>query len=387
MKENEQTQVPLWTRQFLLITIINLFLYFAFQLVTPTISVYVKSLGAADNVIGWLNGIFTLAALIARPLAGSSLDRLGRRGIFLAGMAVFIAAATSYAWVPTIVLILILRFIHGIGWGASSTALYTIASDNIPNQRYGEGMGFFTLASNIAMAAAPATGLALIAAYGYKAVSVLSGSLAIVALLFSLRVKYKEIPGTQDMHGKRVLFEKTSFRPASVMFFLTITYGSLNTFLALYAMERGIGQFGLFFTVMALSMMIARPLFGRIVDRYGVSVAVVPGMAGMALSIFLLSRATTLTMFLVVAFLYGMGFGAAQSSLQTLAVIHAPRSNLGIANSTFFFGFDSGIGAGAVILGTLAAKVGYSQMFQWSIVSVALAFVLYFVTGRKEQRK
>lgn len=373
---------PLWTKQFLLITLINLFLYFSFQLVTPTISVYVKSLGAEDHMIGWINGIFTIATLLSRPIAGRSVDRIGRKRVFLLGIFVFILATASYAWITAMGPILLFRYLHGKGWGISSTALYTVASDNIPNERYGEGMGYFTLASNLAMASAPALGLYLIASRGFNIVSLLSAFLAIIALILSFAVKYKKISVSKTSETRSALFEKTSLRPASVMFFVTMSYGALNSFLALHAIERGIAQFGIFFTVMAMFMLIARPAFGRLVDRHGVTSAVLPGMAGIIIAMLILARAQTLTMFLLAAFCYGTGFGAVQSSLQTLAVIHAPRSNLGIANSTFFVGFDSGIGVGSVILGIVASKIGYGQMFQWSIVSVLIALALYFLTGK-----
>ena len=156
--------------------------------------------------------------------------------------------------------------------------------------------------------------------------------------------------------------------------------------MSLYAREKGIENIGVFFTVYAVSMLLSRPGFGLLVDRKGVSVAVVPGMILVMLAMYALHRAESLTMFLVAAALYGVGFGASQTSLQTMAVIHAPRERLGIANSTFFTGFDSGIGVGSVVLGMVSKRVGYSRMFLISAASVVVALLLFFIFSLEQSR-
>ena len=381
---NSKKKEKLWTFQFVLITTINLTIFFGFQLLTPILPVYVKSLGISDNTIGWVTGIFTIAALLVRPFTGSALDRLGRRIIFLFGLIVFIVATASYSWLPTVGLILAVRFVHGLGWGIASTATNTIASDVIPGQRFGEGMGYFTLAANVAMAIFPGIGLYIIANYSFKAASLLATSLVLVALFLSFALKYKPVTTEKKAQKQLELFEMTSVRPSVIMFFTTVTYGAINSFLALYAQERGFTKAGTFFTVMAIAMVISRPLFGMLVDRFGFSLAVIPGLLIIMISMLLLGKATTLPLFLISGAAYGIGFGATQTSLQAMAVTSAPRDRMGLANSTFVIGFDTGIGFGSIILGQVAAISSYGDMFLWSAASVAIALVLYLTIGRRQ---
>lgn len=386
MKEQAQKSVPLWTKNFILITIINFLVFFGFQMLLPTFPVYVKNLGGKDSIIGLITGIFTVSALVARPLSGRVLDKIGRKGVFIAGMGISILAVLSYGWIPTIGLILLFRLIHGFGWGASSTASSTVASDNIPRERFGEGMGYFSLASSFAMAVAPAVGLYVVSKYSFHILFFVSAGLAILGFLLAFTLKYQKVEKQEQPKVKAALYEKSSIRPSIVIFFVCITYGSLTSFLPLYAAQKGIQNIGLFFTVFAVSLLISRPAFGKIIDRFGFDFAVVPGLSCVLIAMVLLSQASVLPVFLVVAFVYGTGFGAVQSSLQTMAVVNTPPHRLGAANATFLTGFDSGIGLGAIILGAVASTVGYSQMYLWAVVSLIIAFILYFLVARKGRK-
>ncbi len=372
----------LWSKQLVLIIFSNMILFFGFQLITLTLPLHVKSLGAADHIVGWVNGVFTLAALFIRPVAGSSLDRFGRRGVFLSGLLVFFACTLSFGALPAIPLILLLRFIQGFGWGTCNTAINTVASDCIPRERFGEGMGYFTLAGNISMAAAPAIGLYMIASSGFRSVSFLAAGLVGAVAVLSVFLKYKEV-SKEKVRSRRALFEKTSVHPAVSMFFVTVTYGALNSFLALHALQQGVEQTGLLFAVVALSMVVSRPIAGKIADRCGVKKVVAPGLFFLFIATVVFSAAGSLNLFLCASVFYGLGFGSAQAGFQSLSVIRAPKENIGLANSTFFIGFDSGIGVGSVLLGILAGYVGYSRMFFYSSLSIGASAVYSFVAQRK----
>lgn len=374
-------RTPLWTKPFVLVTTVNLLLFFGFQLLLPTLPVYVKGMGGDDVVIGWVTGLFTISALLIRPVAGAALDRFGRKWLFIGGLGTFILITAAYSYLPTIGLILLFRFLHGFGWGVASTASNTIASDIIPKKRFGEGMAFFTLASNLAMAIAPAVGLYVLHAINFRTVSHVSALLVGGSFLLAFVVRYKNVKAEIDIQKQVVrpiaFVEKSSIRPSLVIFFVTITYGAINSFLSLYASKQGIENIGIFFTVYAISMLISRPGFGLLVDKKGISVAVIPGMLFVILAMFTLFLANDLTMFLVSAAIYGVGFGATQTSLQTMAVMDAPRDRLGVANSTFFTGFDSGIGIGSIVLGVVAKYLGYSLMYLISAAFVVIALLLY----------
>lgn len=324
-------------------------------------------------MLGWVSGLSTLSALLIRPLAGQIIDRVGRKWIFLIGTAIILAVTGAYLCVASVALILVLRFIHGIGWGFASTASNTIATDNIPRNRFSMGMGIFSLSISLALAIAPALSLSL----ELPIVVVVAFICTTLAIVLVAGIRFSPISAVPK--GKRgAAFEKSSIVPSICMFMVTTTYGAIVTFLAMLGQEKSIVGIGLFFTVYSIAMIASRPIVGKLTDQYGFGVGMWPGVALLFTGMLLLAYASTIKGVAFAAFLYGVGYGAAQNSLQTLAVVSASPERRGAANATFFVAFDGGIGFGAVIGSLIAAVAGYTHIFTILSVCPLLMALLYW---------
>lgn len=377
-------QQPLWTKDFIMITLANFFIFLGFQMLLPVLPVYATKLGGTDASAGLVVGVFTLSAVLMRPIAGRLLDQHGRRGVYLSGLVLFLISVIAYHWVPTVLLLLILRFIHGFGWGAASTASGTIATDIIPKSRLGEGMGFFGLTNSLSMALAPALGLSIMKWSGFDAVFIISATAVVIAILLAFPIKY-HTPVSEASPQRSNFFEKAALLPGVLILFVTMTYGSVVAFIALYADSRGVQNIGLFFTVYAIALMVSRPLFGRLADRKGYSAAIIPGMLGVLATMLILYFSASLSAFLAAAVIYGLGFGAVQPSLQAMAVRTVTPFRRGAANATFMVGFDLGIGLGSMIWGAVAELTGYQAIYLWAMVPAGIAILLYLGFGRVEK--
>jgi MFS family permease len=367
----------LWTKEFILITVVNLFIFLGFQMLLPVLPVYSAKLGGANVWAGLVVGMITFSAVIMRPIAGRLLDQKGRKGVLLYGLGVFILCTLGYNWVPSVLLLLVLRFIHGFGWGASGTATSTIASDLIPKHRFAEGMGYFGLTSTLAMAIGPALGLSLMNGYGFNTVFNLAAASVMIAVLivFTLPTQTPILKPNQKKGG---MIERSALLPGFIIFFINMSYGAVVSFIALYAEQREVQHIGLFFTVYALAILVSRPYFGRIADRKGTSFALIPGIGALLGALVILYVANSLTIFLLAGLLYGFGFGAVQPSLQAMAVRNVEPARRGSANATFFLGFDLGIGVGSIVWGVVAERVGYNVMYLWAMVPVFIALLIHF---------
>lgn len=374
---------PLWTKDFILITLANLFIFLGFQMLMPVLPVYATKLGGTEAMAGLVVGIFTLSTVLIRPIAGRFLDGQGRKGVYFIGLAIFIACVFAYIWAPTVLILLLIRFFHGFGWGSSSTASSTIATDIIPKPRLGEGMGYFGLTSTLAMAVSPALGLAIMSRFGFSQVFIISATSVIIAFLVATPIKFhKPTPGKEGS-GTKSFFEKSAITPATIIFFVTMTYGAIVSFIALYAAEKGIENIGLFFTVYALSLMISRPYFGKLSDRKGYAAAVLPGIIAVLVTMFLLYFANSLGAFLVAGFIYGIGFGATQPVLQAMAVRNVPPQRRGSSNATFFVGFDLGIGVGSILWGIIAELVGFQTIYLLAMIPAVIGLVVFLKASKK----
>src|SRR5690625_1494980 len=153
------------------------------------------------------------------------------------GLAVFVISVGSFAFVTSIAFLVFWRIVQGYGFGFSSTASGTIATDLIPPRRRGEGMGYFGLAGNLAMALGPGLGLMLVGKISFSTLFLICAATGLIALLLSSTIKYKEVE--QSPHKtttiKFDIFEKTAIQPSLLLFFITFTFDGIASFLPLHA--------------------------------------------------------------------------------------------------------------------------------------------------------
>src|SRR5690625_3113793 len=377
----EEHRDKIWTRDFIFVCFANFFIFLWFQMTLPTLPLFVKELGGSDQLIGIIIGIFTFSALIFRPYAGKALETKGRQFVYMIGLAIFVISVGSFAFIVSMALLVITRIVQGIGWGFSTTATSTIATDLVPPERRGEGLGYFGLSGNLALAFGPALGLTLVGVISFKSLFLICGGLGFVAFLLSTVIRYKKVEESahQTVTVKFDIFEKTAVQPSVLLFFITVTFGGIASFLPLYAAQKGIASIELYFLVYAIFLMVARTFAGKIYDKKGHLYVFLPGTVLIFVAMLLLSWLPSTLVMLIAAALYGLGFGSVQPALQAWAVDKSPDNRKGMANATFFSFFDLGVGLGAMVFGQLASLYGYHTIYLTSAGSVMLSMIVYIV--------
>lgn len=369
----------IWTRDFVLVCLANFFIFLGFQMTLPTLPIFVKELGGSDQLIGIIVGIFTFSALLFRPYAGHALETKGRRFVYMLGLSIFVLSVGSFAFITSITFLLLFRVLQGIGWGFSTTATGTIATDLIPPKRRGEGMGYFGLSGNIALAFGPALGLTLVGTLSFTKFFLICAAFGLVAVLLSSKIRYKKVE--QSPHKtttvKFDIFEKTAVKPSLLLFFITVTFGGIASFLPLYATEQDIAGIEIYFLVYAVFLLISRTFAGKIYDQKGHIYVFLPGAVLIFGAMILLAWLPNMLVMLIAAGMYGLGFGSVQPALQAWAVDQAADNRKGMANATFFSFFDLGVGLGAITFGQLAFIFNYGAIYIASAGSVFLSIALY----------
>ncbi len=380
-RERQQDREKLFTKDFALIWFANFFIFLGFQMTLPTIPIFVSELGGSDQSIGVIVGIFTFSALFIRPFVGYMLETKGRRSIYLFGLALFILSVGSFGFLTSIALLILMRIIQGIGWGFSSTASGTIATDFIPAHRRGEGMGYYGLSGNLALAIGPALGLTLANQISFAQLFLFTALLGGLAFLLALGIRYKpvEVTSHRQQAPSFNIIEKSALHPSIILMFITLTFGGIATFLPLYAIERGVGGIQLYFITYALFLMLSRVFAGRLYDRHGDLYVLPPGLFLIMVAMLLLAWMPNQFVLILGGALYGLGFGTVQPALQAWAVQSAPANRKGMANATFFSFFDFGIGIGAFLFGQVAYLGNYTSIYLISAGSVLVAFIYYIM--------
>lgn len=378
-----RNKAPLWTKDFIRISLINVFLFIGYQLQLSTMPVYLHELGGSDYIVGISTSIATLAALLTRPFAGAAIDDLGRRKLLLIGILLIMFALLLFTAFKLIAIILIIRFIFGMGWGISTTSSNTIATDIIPQSRFGEGIGYFSLSQSLSLALAPIIGLSLMTSIKFEGLCVMSIGLLIISIFISFFINYKKSEKKKTVFAP---YEKRAIKPAIIMIFVGSGIGSTLGFAILYGNSMGFRNVGLFFTFYATTLFITRPLVGRLIDKFGFSAAMIPGFIGFITSFFILYFSKSEAGFFAAAMIQGISYGSLQTSLQSMAVVNSPVNRRGAANATYFTGFDAGIGTGSLVAGALASNFGYSTMFGFMSISILIGMFIYIFTLKIDRK-
>ncbi|MBL0385672.1 MFS transporter [Tumebacillus sp. ITR2] len=356
----------------------------------PTLPSFVSQHGGTDAQVGLVIGILTLAAVIARLFVGPLIDSLGKKIILIVGNVILLISMGSYYWAASVAFVLGIRFLHGLGWGTTTTSYGALASDIIPASRRGEGLGYFGLGSTLAMALGPFTGIWVMKSYGFDWLFVVTFLSTLLSLVLPLFVSVKKGPAPAQPVSEsssllsRMVEPKALF-PAFLVLLLGVTYGGVVSFITLFGTEAGIANVGWFFLVNALSVFIVRPISGRIFDKRGHFWVLFPGAFFSMIGLLVLSYATTTPLLMVAALFYGIGFGSIQPSIQAWTVNRVAPNRRGVANATFYNGFDLGLGGGGMLLGMIAASTSYALMYRVSIVLMVIYLVVYLLYRYKQK--
>jgi MFS family permease len=370
----------LWTKNYIMLTLTALLLFSGFYLLMPTLPIFIKQLGGTESQVGFIIGVFTLSAVILRPIVGGLMDRYGRRIFIISGLLFFASTMYLYDWVTGIGILVILRILHGFSWAIATTSIGTAVTDVIPQSRRGEGMGWYGLAMTLGMALGPIVGLSVVETFSFHYLFLLCTILAIMAFILALGTN---IPAVQHTSKQPIsFFEKTLFPISVVVFFQSLTYGGITTFLPLFAEKIQVNA-GTFFLVYAITLTIIRPIAGKISDKHGEGVIIVPALCTLIGALFVLTMTEGIIGLVITAILYGIGFGSAQPALQVATIRLAPPEKRGVANATFFTAFDLGIGLGAIILGFVSQFMGYQMLFVFCMISGFISLLTFRLFVKK----
>ncbi|MGI8313502.1 MFS transporter [Halobacillus mangrovi] len=388
MKKNQ----ALWTKSFLNVCFSNFFVFLVFYLMFVTLPIYaIDQLKVDEGQSGLVITIFLVAAILIRPLAGKWIDTVGRKPIVMLSLSLFFISSFLYLFVHSFILILIVRFIQGLGFGMGTTVLGALAADVVPDQRKGEGMGYFAMSMNFAMVLGPFLGLTIIQSFNFVSMFVICAIFGAIAFISGLMIK-NPVPNRAVEKSQSVLpqvnglLEKPVIPIALTGAVMALAYSGVLSFVSVYANELGLAEAAsYFFVVYALVLLISRPFTGKWFDQYGENIIVIPSIIVFGIGMLVLSFANTALLLLLAGGLIGLGWGTIVPSFQTIALKKVP-ARAGAATATFFTIFDIGIGVGSYLVGAIATGIGFSSLyFNSSFIIFGAVFIYVFLHGRKRR--
>lgn len=378
----------LWNRNFTNACLAYLLTAIAFFLFFPTIPLYLtEELHINQSKIGLVLSSYVLALLFVRPFSGFLVDIFPRKILYLIGIGCFMAVFIGYYFAVTVLFFVVIRFVHGAFWGLASVSANTVAIDIIPSSRRAEGIGFFGVNMNLAMAIAPFIGINIYKEYGFHFLITIAlgiGALAIIAVLF---IKVPPKPEIKDLPKQPISFDRFLLIKGLPIFFnqlfLSFGWGTLGAYAVLYGQEINISNPGYFFLFLAAGIVLSRVNSGKLVDRGYIHSVIITAISIVIVAFFSFAVFHNIYAFNISAFLIGIGYGLLFPALQTLYVNMAPATKRGTANSTYLTGFDLGVGIGLLLGGIVAEYFnGFSSIYLLSSILSIIALIIYIFSSK-----
>lgn len=368
----------LWTRDLVLIILVNLCVFTNHIMSLSTFPFYIQSLGGSEVIAGICAAAFAFVAVIIRPFVGWWLDNGVRKVALVVGLLLLGAAPLGYVFEPVLSMSIAFRMLHGIGLSFSNSTTATVASDVICRPRFAEGMGYFGMVTALASAIAPALGLSLMEGFGYGTLYAVAAGIAGLGLVLFAFVRTRKVNVPKKKLDLRTIVNRDSLPATATMLVFMLTFGALENFVAIFAAENSLPSGSIYFIVMSVMLLVVRVTLGKLVDQRGEAIFVYTCNAAMLVAFLLLALVPNTATYILSAALAGYAFGGLEPSLQSMAVHTSTDETRGSANSTFLCGYDIGYGLGGGLAGSLITAMGYSSM--WMIVSLAcVASVLIYV--------
>ncbi|KIH70307.1 MFS transporter [Salinicoccus roseus] len=388
MQNKDYSNDGIWTKEFVVIFMYHFIIMFAMYISIVTIGSFaIDNYNASASTAGLVASIFIVGVLAGRALTGQQINRLGARRLLYIGTAMFFVTYCLYFIEGGLSLLIITRFLTGFATGLISTALNTLATISVPENRRGEGISYFSLSFVLGSAVGPFLGFLLLGLMSYRMMLLLVGGLVLIVAMTIPMIRTNNIkrPMKPTVKGFKMV-DRDALPMGFSILFMGLAYAGVLSFLNMYAQEVDlVTAASFFFIVYAISITLTRPFTGKLMDQKGANIVLYPAFILMAIGFFMLGSATTGLVLLASSVLIGFGYGNFQSIAQTVCVNLASRENVGLATSTYFIMLEIGLGFGPFFLGFLVPSLGYGGLYQFLVISVLIAMgIFHFVYGRHE---
>jgi MFS transporter, DHA1 family, multidrug resistance protein len=341
---------------------------------TPLLPLFARELGAGPAVIGFVMGASTLTGIMVKLPAGALSDVFGRRRLLLAGALVFATMPFTYLLASTLVVLVLLRFVHGSATAIFGPVASASLSEIAPATKRGTWLSAYATAQGVGQALGPVLAGYLIAAGRFDLAFVAAGFIGMGVPVIVAgwrghsevrpdRERWEEFKrGIVEVARDRLVLATSGAQAAQF-----VLNGTLNAFLPLYGRDvlgLTVPQVGWLFGVQTLTTLAVRPAIGYLSDHVGRRWVIVTGLVVCSAAVLLVSVATNVTEIVAAVVAYAAGVATTTAATSAYITDMTRRARYGAAHGVFGTIYDVGDALGPIVAGVLVAAVGYTRMFQ-----------------------
>lgn len=387
-----QTEEKLWTRNFGTILVSHFIFYLGFYMLTPTLPLYIRSLGGGAEQIGLVTTGYAMASVIMRFAVPFLQEKYSRMVLLRIGIVAALALAVVYCFIRSMEGVVLIRLLQGMGFGLVTTFAGAMAADAVPTTRLGEGISLFGMATTGAVAFSPALGLLVMNRFGFTPMFVAAAAVISVSAVTWSTVSLPEPPrAPAAAEGKLSFWSRIYDTRIALQTVLLICFGvargSLQSFLTVMADEEGLSMITVYFIVETGVTFAFRFVSRKWYDRRGPGSLVLLGGLMSAFSFYLFSVTRSNALLLSAAVSNGIALGAIVPTFQAWIMEEVGAQHRTLGSALYFNISDFGTAAGAAVMGVVASHTGYHGAFR-VVMFVMLAYVAIYLVwthGRKRR--
>ncbi|TWA66311.1 putative MFS family arabinose efflux permease [Azospirillum baldaniorum] len=350
--------------------VIVLFVMCGMGMVIPVLSLYAQSFGVGPALIGLIITVFGVARLFVNLPAGILADRYGRRALLWGGPLVLGGASIAAALAEDFAVLLVWRFVQGVGSGLYMTGAMVAIADLGDSRSRGRRMGAYQTALLTGASIGPLMGGLLAERWGYTApfwgfaaVSGLAALFAFLALPETRRPANANAGADTrppERGGVRDLLRQRGYAPVllvtfGVFFTRTAAQWQLIPLVAAHRFGMAPDAIGLALTLSAGVTLVTTPLAGWLADRVPRRGLIVASAASVAVALGLIAACPTVPLFWGALALLGLALGLGGPASSAFAAGCAPDGRLGPTLGLLRTAGDVGFVAGPLVAGFAVA--------------------------------
>lgn len=352
----------------------------------PLVPRYVENeLGGGKVAVGLALGVFSVSAIVARPMIGRLGDERGRRFIIVGGTALTAVAVAGHALATTLPLLYGARLAMGATQGAFFVGSATMVNDLAPVERRGEATNYFSVAVYGGMALGPLLGELVERAAGFAAAFAAGGLCLLISSVLALNLpKDRPAPhaaadaGGSAAAAKPGLLYRPAITPGLILMGGLFTFTALNGFMPLYVEEFDLGSAGAVLLVYGLLVLVMRVVGSKFPDRFGTYRMTTISLIGQALGMTVMGLWASQYGLYAGAVVLAIGGSFLYPTLLTAAVYRVPDNERARATSTFTLAFEMSAGIGGPLLGFAAAIFGTQAAFFGAAIAALASLPVLF---------
>jgi len=383
---HQQNQKKLYLdKSFQIICAVSLIAVLGVASVTPTFPKLTQALNVDPKNTGLLVTVFTFPTLVLGPIIGVFADRLGRKKILVPSLILFGIAGTACAFARDFNLLLLLRFLQGIGAASLLSLSVTLIGDLYPGERRTEAIGYNASVSSIGTAIYPTIGGTL-ATIGWYYPFMLPLVAIPIGLLVLFALHNPEPKGERNLKEYLRNAQKVIKNRQLVGLFIAsagnfiLLYGAYVTYLPQLMndlFKASPSTIGVILSSISVAIAFTSSQLGKLARRFPKSTLIRSSFVLYAVALFIVPFVSNLWLLLIPTTIFGVGLGIGFPSIQTLLAALAPREYLAtvISVNGTFFGLGQTLGP---LLMSAAYSVGGIDSVFYSGVGFAIATLIVF---------